>query len=165
MIIKSLTRPVVASISVSSLAVPPKTARFDPSALRTFRFLARSLDEHGVVRLRYALDDAYEFEEQLTLPLPPPAAAGPTASSTVEGLLDLLHWIAGVSYYKVAVPPTVACETGAPPPATAALLEALYSEGLGELAVINRLPGLPRPRFATVPAPAGAGQSQVPVAA
>ncbi len=34
-----------------------------------------------------------------------------------------------------------------PRPAAAALLEALYSEGLGEFAFTNELPGLPRPRF------------------
>ena len=39
------------------------------------------------------------------------------------------------------------CDSGAPPPATAALLEALYSEGLGEFAYVNALPELPRPSF------------------
>src|ERR1700683_5587090 len=57
------------------------------------------------------------------------------------------HWGAGVSYYKTALPRQVSCETGGPPPATAALLEALYSEGLGELAYVNGLSALPRPRF------------------
>jgi hypothetical protein len=65
--------------------------------------------------------------------------------------------VAGVSYYKTAAPGRVVCETGAPPPATAALLEALYSEGLGEFAYVNRLPGLPRPRFPAGPAVTGAG--------
>ncbi len=68
----------------------------------------------------------------------------------VEGLLDLLHWVAGVSYYKTAAPPEIAYETGVPGPATAAYLEALYSEGLGEFAVVNRI-DLPRPRFASEP--------------
>ena len=54
--------------------------------------------------------------------------------------------MAGVSYYKAALPGRVECESGAPPPAAAALLEALYSEGLGELAYTNGL-ALPRPRF------------------
>ncbi len=40
---------------------------------------------------------------------------------------------------------------GAPPPATAALLDALYSEGLGEFAYKNRLPALPRPTFPVGP--------------
>ena len=58
----------------------------------------------------------------------------------------------GVSYYKAAAPPAVACETGAPPPATAALLESLYSEGLGEFAVVNELGGASR---AVVPRESG----------
>jgi hypothetical protein len=126
-----------------------KRARFEPAALATFRFVARSLDARGIVRLRYALDDRYEFEERFKLQLPAsPEALG---GDTVEGLLSLLHWIAGVSYYKAAAPPSVACETGDPPPATSALLEALYSEGLGEFAVVNQLPALPSPAFPGLP--------------
>ncbi len=122
-----------------------KRARFEPAAVATFRFVARSLDARGTVRLRYALDDRYEFEERFRLALP--ASREALGGDTVEGLLSLLHWIAGVSYYKAAAPPSVVCETGDPPPATSALLQALYSEGLGEFAVVNELPALPRPAF------------------
>ncbi|HEX8104989.1 MAG TPA: hypothetical protein VF533_20375 [Solirubrobacteraceae bacterium] len=127
-------------------ALPRAAERFDPSAFSTFRFTGRSLDAAGRVSLRYALDDVIAFEERFELPVPPEGA--PDAA---EGLLALLHWVAGVSYFKTALPPAVACETGAPPPATGALLEALYSEGLGELAVVNSLPTLPRPAFAAGP--------------
>ncbi|MEA2185943.1 MAG: UDP-N-acetyl-alpha-D-muramoyl-L-alanyl-L-glutamate epimerase [Solirubrobacteraceae bacterium] len=124
--------------------------RFDPSAYRALRFVDRSLDEAGRVRLRYALDDAIEFEEEFELPMPP---GGPRApAQVIDRLLSLLHWVAGVSYYKIAAPPEVACDTGSPPPATAALLEALYSEGLGEFAVANGLRRLPRPAFPVAPA-------------
>jgi hypothetical protein len=118
-------------------------ARFDPGAFSVFRFTERSMDSGGLIRLRYALDDAYEFEERFQLPVPP----GGIDAQRIEGLLSLLHWIAGVSYYKTAVPPEVSSETGEPPPAAARLLEALYSEGLGELAVVNGLAELPRPSF------------------
>ncbi len=121
---------------------------FGQGSFARFRFTERSLDERGTVVLRYALDDAYEFEERFTLP-PPPAGATAPDPATIDGLLDLLHWIAGVSYYKTAIPSQTATETGDPPPATRALLEALYSEGLGEFAVINDLPALPRPRFSS----------------
>jgi len=120
-------------------------ARFDPRAFECFRFLDRSLDANGLVRLHYALDDAIAFTEEFQLPL----AHEPTDAERerVDGLLSLLHWVAGVSYYKTAVPQRVGCETGAPPPAVAALLEALYSQGLGELAYSNGLSQLPRPSF------------------
>jgi hypothetical protein len=124
-------------------------ARFDPSVFETFRFVDRSIDEAGEVRLRYALDDAYLFEERFTLPVP--ATWDRVDADIVERLLALLHWVAGTSYYKTAAPPRVSTEVGVPPPATARLLEALYSEGLGEFAVVNDLPSVPRPSFAVGP--------------
>jgi hypothetical protein len=136
---------------VSTPAGQP-TLRFDPAAYETFRFLAADLDEHGVVRLSYALDDGYRFEETVELPVPGPLSAQTRRS--VAGLVSLLHLVAGVSYFKTAAPPAVALDAGLPGPAGAALLEALYSEGLGEFAYTNRLPSLPRPRFASDPAAA-----------
>ncbi|HYM56064.1 MAG TPA: hypothetical protein VES97_11925 [Solirubrobacteraceae bacterium] len=119
---------------------------FDPTAFESFRFLSRELDEHGRVRLRYALDEQVSFVEELDLPLPD-GEVSEADRERLDGLLSLLHWVAGVSYFKTAVPPEVACETGPPPPAVADLLEALYSEGLGELAYTNGLGALPRPSF------------------
>jgi hypothetical protein len=120
-------------------------ARFDPEAFASFRFVSRALDASGGVELGYALDDQIAFSERFRLPV---AATLSTADrARVDGLLALLHWVAGVSYFKTAAPLQVRCETGAPPPATARLLESLYSEGLGEFAYANRLAGVPRPRF------------------
>ena len=126
-----------------------RPALFHPAAYEAFRFVGRAIDERGRVVLRYALDDAIEFAEELDLPVAAPLSEADRAR--VDGLLSLLHWVAGVSYYKAAAPPAVRCESGAPGPAAAALLEALYSEGLGEFAFVNALPALPRPRFASSP--------------
>src|SRR5436190_23054696 len=128
-----------------AVRVRAATGPFDPRAFRSLRFVARELGDDGVVRLRYALDDTVEFVEQFELPAG--TRVTPDDRARVDGLLALLHWVAGVSYFKTAVPGTVRCETGMPAPATAALLEALYSEGLAELAFTNRLPSLPRPSF------------------
>lgn len=133
---------------------------FDPTAFATLRFVARELDERGQVTLRYALDDEVAFVERFELPLPGGGPLGAADRERVGGLLALLHWVAGVSYFKAAVPPAVRCECGDPPPAAAALLEALYSEGLGELAYVNRLPRLPRPAFPAGAPPAGAGAAR-----
>ncbi|MGD1057681.1 MAG: hypothetical protein ABR992_09750, partial [Solirubrobacteraceae bacterium] len=136
-------------------------ALFDPSAFQSFRFTSRELDAHGHVTLRYALDEEVFFVEEIDLPLEGSLADLREADrERVEGLLSLLHWVAGVSYFKTALPPRVSCETGAPQPAAARLLEALYSEGLGELAYTNGLPGLPRPSFAAT-TPAGGEQAVV----
>ena len=120
-------------------------ARFDPASFERFRFVSRDLGADGRVTLRYALDERVSFVEEFDLPssVSPDELAG----ERIQGLLSLLHWVAGVSYFKTAAPPQVSCETGAPPPAAAKLLEALYSEGLGEFAYTNALPALPRPRF------------------
>jgi hypothetical protein len=119
---------------------------FDPTAFETFVFLDRDLHEDGLVTLRYGLDQELFFEERFRLPVPHSLDAG--ERSRVEPLVALLHWVAGVSYFKLAAPPQVRFEGDPPGPATAALLEALYSEGLGEFAYTNRLARLPRPRFA-----------------
>ncbi len=137
-----------------------RPAGFSPAAFETFRFVGREISDRGRVRLRYALDEAVTFVEEFDLP----GRVGPADRERIDGLLSLLHWVAGVSYFKTAAPGRVACETGAPPPAAGALLEALYSEGLGEFAYVNRLPGLPRPRFPAGAGPpvAGAGGARAP---
>jgi UDP-N-acetyl-alpha-D-muramoyl-L-alanyl-L-glutamate epimerase len=122
----------------------PRSA-FDPTAFASFRFLSRELDGSGHVTLRYALDDELEFVEEFDLPIE--RELSEAERERVDPLLSLLHWVAGVSYFKLAAPAQVSCETSAPTPAVAALLEALYSEGLGEFAYTNGLPALPRPRF------------------
>jgi UDP-N-acetyl-alpha-D-muramoyl-L-alanyl-L-glutamate epimerase len=121
------------------------TAPFDPATFESLRFVAREIGDNGHVTLRYALDEKIEFVEQFELP--PGTHVEPADRVRIDGLLALLHWVAGVSYFKTAVPRVVRCESGAPPPASAALLEALYSEGLGEFAYTNELPSLPRPAF------------------
>lgn len=128
---------------------------FEPAAFDSFRFLSRSISPQGEVTLRYALAGsagALEFAERIELPVAAELSAA--QRERAQGLLALLHWVAGVSYYKAALPDELEFgdgggdDGGSPGPATAALLAALYSEGLGELAYRNGLPALPRPRLA-----------------
>lgn len=128
-----------------AISVRPLPDSFDPGAFEEFRFLSREIDAHGRVSLRYALDDEFEFVEQFDLPQGTRVTEGD--KERVAGILALLHLIAGVSYYKAAVPPSVACEPL--PPGVAQMLEAIYSEGLGEFAFTNELETLPRPVFPT----------------
>lgn len=93
--------------------------------------------------MHYALDEEIEFVEQFKLP--PGTHVSAEDRERVEGILALLHLIAGVSYYKAAVPPSVECEPV--PPGVAKLLEAVYSEGLGEFTFTNELDALPTPAF------------------
>ena len=115
-----------------------------------FYFLGCSY-ENGVARLRYRLDSdgltladgaqappfSQVFEERVRFP-GAPAQLAPEREAGVAAALKLLHWIAGVSYYKCA-PGEVVLEDGPLDAATADLLEAVYSHGLAEFAHQNQL--------------------------
>ncbi|WP_374012125.1 UDP-N-acetyl-alpha-D-muramoyl-L-alanyl-L-glutamate epimerase [Pseudoxanthomonas koreensis] len=120
---------------------------FDRDAIQVFRFVRCGLDPAtGVAELAYAFDDGPELVETITVPGAPFVLQGARAAA-VERALRLLHLIAGVSYYKAAVPPRIAIE-GAPIDAgTAALLEQVYLNGLGEFAYRNGLDLRGRIRF------------------
>lgn len=113
---------------------------FAPESVRAFRFTERAADwSTGVVRLSYALDDRHRFTETFTFPAPR-AALAPDRVAALDAAVALLHLVAGVSYFKAAVPPRIEVEGPAPAPATARALERLYTLGLGEFAWRNDLP-------------------------
>ena len=87
----------------------------------------------GVAELPYVLDEL-TFTETVTFPVPTgevPAAFG--------RVLELLHLVAGVSYFKVGAPPEITTTTPLSPAATA-LLDAVYTKGMAEYAYRNKLP-------------------------
>ena len=125
-------------------------AVFDPAAFRSFRFLARELGADGRVSLSYALDEELVFTERLDAARPGARSAGTRSPARRACSRSCTGWPASATSRRRCRPRS--SSTAAPPgPAAAALLEALYSEGLGELAFTNRLPALPRPRFARRP--------------
>src|SRR5690606_778748 len=67
--------------------------------------------------------------------------------------LRLLHLVAGVSYYKAAVPATITVVDGGLDAASAALLEEIYLSGLGEFAYRNGLDLHGRIRFPAADGP------------
>ncbi|MEV1286231.1 hypothetical protein [Micromonospora sp. NPDC049679] len=107
-----------------------------------FAFPSFSFDPAtGVASFEYALDGpggGLRFTEVITFPLPssPPDAA---TLSTFHRVLELLHLVAGVSYYKVAAPPALLAPAPLDP-ATVALVTAVYTKGLAEYAYRNQLP-------------------------
>jgi hypothetical protein len=150
----------------------PQTAPgpvFDPSRYSTFRFVGWRFDEAtATATLAYALDDAISFEERIELPAgAPPLDA--TRAAALDAVLELLHLVAGVSYYKAAAPSRLAVETGPLSPRRARLLTDVYVQGLGEYAYRNQIDVAARVRFAgDGPAPtpvalAPTGRSLVPV--
>lgn len=128
--------------------------QFQRDAIRTFRFVRCGFDAAtGVAQLVYAFDDGPELIETVTVPGAPFSLDGERAAAA-ERALRLLHLIAGVSYYKAAVPPEIRIESYGIDADTAALLETVYVNGLGEFAYRNGLDLHARIRFpALFPSP------------
>jgi hypothetical protein len=110
---------------------------FDRAAIRAFRFVDCSFDAAtGEARLAYAFDDAEPMVEVLRFP-GAPFALDAARTAAVTQALRLLHLMAGVSYYKAAVPPQIRIEGYPIDATTAAFLQSLYENGLGEFAYRN----------------------------
>lgn len=150
---------------MSSTALPPL---FDPSRYATFRFAGWRFEEaSATVVLRYSLDDELAFEERIVLPGGAPALDA-ARRAALEAALELLHQVAGVSYWKAAAPPKL--EIGPLSERRARFLTDVYVHGLGEYAYRNEIDVARRIRFAgdptLAPSPVGlepAARSLVPV--
>lgn len=102
-----------------------------PELLGPFRF--DSADVVGAeVRLAYTIGDATRFVETIGFPFPL------VESAALRQAVDLLHLVAGVSYYKCVAPRPL--ETPPLTEAQRALVAALYDEGLREFAYTNQIP-------------------------
>ncbi|WP_457319462.1 UDP-N-acetyl-alpha-D-muramoyl-L-alanyl-L-glutamate epimerase [Stenotrophomonas sp. P5_B8] len=112
---------------------------FDKHQVAVFRFVRCDFAaDTGVAHLVYAFDDGPELIETVTIPGAPFVLDGARAEA-VQRALRLLHLIAGVSYYKAGVPDQVRIDGYAIDAATAALVEDIYLNGLGEFAYRNGL--------------------------
>jgi len=112
---------------------------FNRDTIRAFRFVRCAFDaQTGVAQLVYAFDDGPELVEIVTVP-GAPFALDEARTAAAERTLRLLHLIAGVSYYKAAVPDEIRIDGYAIDADTAALLESVYRNGLGEFAYRNGL--------------------------
>lgn len=113
--------------------------QFQRDEVKAFRFVRCGFDaQSGVAQLVYAFDDGPEMIETVSVP-GAPFALDDAQAKAVEAALRLLHLIAGVSYYKAAVPAQIRIDAYAIDAATAAFLETVYVNGLGEFAYRNGL--------------------------
>ncbi len=120
---------------------------FDKQQIATFRFVRCGFDpDSGVARLVYAFDQGPELVETIAVP-GAPFVLDAARAQAVQRALRLLHLIAGVSYYKAAVPPRIEIDDYAIDAETAALLDSVYLHGLGEFAYRNGLDLRERIRF------------------
>jgi hypothetical protein len=130
--------------------------KFRRDAIAAFRFVRCGFDPRtGVAQLVYAFDDGPELVETVTIP-GAPFNLDDGRAQAVERALRLLHLIAGVSYYKAAVPGEIRIDSYTIDTDTAALLELIYLNGLGEFAYRNGMDLRGRIRF-----PHGAGTPEV----
>ena len=112
---------------------------FNRATIGCFRFVRCAFDaQTGVAQLVYAFDDGPELTETVTLP-GAPFALDAQREAAAQRALRLLHLIAGVSYYKAAVPSGIRIDDYTIDAETAALLEEIYHNGLGEFAYRNGL--------------------------
>jgi len=127
----------------------------DPRQAEAFRFVRCGYAD-GVAELVYAFDDGPELIERIRFPDPP--ALDAARRGGFDAALRLLHFIAGISYYKAGVPVRIEVEGQAPDADTADLLDTLYLNGLAEFAYHNQMDLRGRiafPREGAKPAPAG----------
>ncbi|MDQ3039411.1 MAG: endonuclease domain-containing protein [Pseudomonadota bacterium] len=120
---------------------------FQRDAIEQFRFVRCEFDAStGNAQLVYAFDQSPELIETVTVP-GAPFELDEARAQAVEQALRLLHLIAGVSYYKAAVPERIRIDGYEIDAETAALLESIYLNGLGEFAYRNGLDLHARIRF------------------
>ena len=120
---------------------------FQRDAIDVFRFVRCTFDAAtGTARLVYAFDEGPELVETVTVPGAPFNLDGARARA-LEQALRLLHLVAGVSYYKAAVPVHIRIDSYDIDADTAAMLDAIYLNGLGEFAYRNNLNLHDRIRF------------------
>ncbi len=112
------------------------SALSDPRKAKTFRFVRHEYAD-GEARLVYAFDDDVEMVERIGFPDAPPLS--PERQVAFAAALELLHLIAGVSYFKAGVPGEIRIENGTFDAATAEFLEQVYVHGLAEFAYQNKL--------------------------
>ena len=113
--------------------------KFQRDAIRAFRFVRCGFEaQTGIAQLVYAFDDGPELIETVTVPGAPFALDDARTAAATQAL-RLLHLIAGVSYYKAAVPQDIRIDSYTINADTATLLETIYLNGLGEFAYRNGL--------------------------
>ena len=124
-----------------------KSSRLGGLKADCFRFLNCSFEARtGEAVLAYAFDDGEPLYERIVFPLAPwPGDASRQAA--FRRALELLHLVAGVSYYKTCVPAQMDPVDHRLDADLAAFLRQLYVRGLGEFAYLNAVDLQPRVNF------------------
>ena len=108
--------------------------------VKSFHFTDRFYDEATkTAHLRYAFNDgAMTFEETITFENAPVLTDGKRREA-LDLCLRLLHFAAGVSYYKLYIPDAIKLDNDEMTRAEAAFFDLFYSAGLGEFSFRNNV--------------------------
>lgn len=108
-----------------------------PRDARVFHFLGSAFaPAAGEVRLRYRVDDGPVLVERISFPDARRPASG-AARAAFGMAVQLLHWIAGVSYWKAGLAPEIRFKGARPPAPIQRFLTRLYIDGLAEFSYVN----------------------------
>lgn len=119
----------------------------DPSRAQVFRFGERRYDPAtGRVSLEYAFERGEPLVETLVFPWTPWPEQAERQEAFAEALA-LLHLVAGVSYWKAALPPEIDPGGHRIDASLARFLDTTWTLGLGEFAHVNGLDLGERIRF------------------
>ena len=121
------------------MARPVEPVTADPRNVDSFAFVRRSYDpQTGRAQLVYRVDQGPELIETITFPHAPwpPEASRQVAFSQA---LELLHLLAGISYYKAGLAPEIRLEADGAARSLAQFLNETYLQGLAEFAYRNEL--------------------------
>jgi hypothetical protein len=103
---------------------------------QTFNFDSYDFDSSsGTLDLHYSLDNSLQFTEIYRF-TPPFTHYDP---AVLDRALQALFFMAGVSYYKTYVPPTITIHKGELDANQAAFFSKTYQRGLGEFWYVNKL--------------------------
>lgn len=101
-----------------------------------FIFDSYHFDADGqTLTLNYTIDDALHFTETYTFNFPFVSFD----TETLDRAVQLLFFMAGVSYYKTYLPREIIIKSGSIDATTAAFLARTWQQGLGEFFYVNKL--------------------------
>lgn len=124
----------------------------DPKQAKQFVFSACNYDRvSGTASLAYRFDDGTDMVEQITFP-DAPWPESEDRQQAFRTALEILHLVAGVSYYKAGLCSRFEFHQPSNARLAGEFLQTLYVEGLAEFAWVNKLDVESRVRF---PQPAG----------
>lgn len=91
--------------------------------------------KHGVLNLHYAMDDGLRFRETYRFDFD----FAEYDPAVLDRAIQALFFMAGVSYYKMYVPPEIVIKKGELDPVMAKFFDKTYRRGLGEFWYLNQL--------------------------